>query len=277
MKEFRLSPSRIVLYDKCPRKFYYRYVEKILEPATPGTVRGTIFHKVLEDFYKTVDFTTFHNKHWVQISEALRGLVRTFLEMQWKKIGTDYEDVFESEEQSREYLEETKEFLDFYCLKEAYRLYQFFKKNNPEDEWFKANFEREFLPKSTEEYLSADNVHGYVDKTINVFGRGVGVVDYKTSKTSLPHAIDKSHLLQLKVYSYLYKKKTGELPLHASIYYARTGESVFHKVREEDVEEVAEKIGEIRSLKKDRESFQKNVTKLCDYCYYKETCKPHEE
>jgi putative RecB family exonuclease len=276
MKDFKLSPSRIVLYDKCPRKFYYRYIEKIKEPATPSTVRGTIFHKVLEDLYRTVDFKLFYGKHWTETSESLKQLMNTFLELEWKKIGTEYENPFENDE-SEEYLEETKEFLDFYCAKEAYRLHQFFKNNAPESEWFQANFERNFMPKSTEEYISANNVHGYIDKIINVYGKGVGVIDYKTSKTSLPHRIDKSHLLQLKVYSYLYHEKTGELPLHVSVYYARSGESVYHEIKNSDVQEVERIIGEIRCLHKEKKNFKKKVTRLCDYCYYSGICKPNEE
>ena len=41
MKDFRLSPSKIVLFDKCEKKFYYKYVEKcrahgINVPIIPG-------------------------------------------------------------------------------------------------------------------------------------------------------------------------------------------------------------------------------------------------
>ncbi len=277
MKDFKLSPSKIVLYHKCPRKFYYRYVEKIVEPNTPETIRGTIFHKILEDLYKVIDFSKFYGKHWTQIGKELGDLMITYLELEWSKIGSEYDNVFKDEEESKKFLEETKEFIAFYCLKEGYRLYYFFKKNKPGEQWFNKNLEREFMPRSTEEYINVENVQGYIDKTINVFGRGVGIVDYKTSKTSLPHAIDDGHVLQLKVYSYLHYKKTGEMPLHMSIYYSKTGESVYQEARKEDIKEVQEVIDEIRSKKKDKQDFPKNITKLCDYCYFKNICKPYSK
>lgn len=277
MKTFKLSPSKIVLFTKCEKKFYYRYVEGIQEPESPETIRGTIFHKILEDLYNVIDFKKFYGKHWKEIHEQLSGLMRTYLDVEWAKIGTTYTNVFKSEEEKENFKEETFDFIDFYCAKEAYRLYDFFKKNNLQDNWFNKNFEREFMPKSMEEYVDVDNLHGYIDKTINVYGRGIGVVDYKTSKTPLPHALEKGHLLQLKVYAYMLKKKNGELPLHLSIYYSRTGESVYHEVKEEDMKEVESVINAIRNKTRNEKDYERNVTKLCDYCYYIDTCKPYSK
>jgi len=274
MQDFKLSPSKIVLHEKCERKFYYAYIENIKEPNTPSTIRGTIFHKILEELYKVIDFKKFYGKHWKNTYESLTQIMNTFLELEWKKIGTEYDNVFENEKESKEFLEETKDFVEFYCLKEAYRLYQFFKKNKPEDKWFTHNLKKEILPKSSEEYISINNLRGYIDKTINLFGKGVGIVDYKTSKTPVPHALDKSHLLQLKIYAYLYYKKTGELPKHASIYYSRTGESVFSEIKKTDIPEVEEKINKIRQKSKNKKEYSQHITKLCYYCYYKDICKP---
>lgn len=270
----KLSPSKLVTYDKCPRKFYYRYVADIKEPATAAMVRGNIFHKILEDFYLVVDIHAYIDTPWDKIAENFEKITEQLFDAEWAKIGMDHEDVFAEEEKTTFY-KETKEFLKFFAIKEAFRLHELLKQNKLGDRWFNENVSRGFYPKAREMRISTDEMHGFIDKTINVFGRGVGVVDYKTSKSPLPHFIDKSHLLQLKAYAYLFKEKTGKLPYHLSIYYARTGESVYYETSEIDVEEIKEMIKKIRTLKREIGNFRQSPTKLCNYCFYKDICKPN--
>jgi len=268
----KLSPSKIVEYYKCPRKYWYKYIKKIPEPKTEATIRGTIFHKVLEDFYDIIQPKKFKGLTFVQIKDFFQNALMDLLQIEWNKIGKDYENVFSSEE-SKDYLfEETKEFLDFYAVKEAYKVYQFLKNNKPEDKWFELNFNSRFKPKSREEYISTESVHGYIDKTINLFGKGIGIVDYKTSKTNLPYYLDKSHMIQLKVYAFLYYKEHNVLPTYGSIYYAREGETVYYEVKKEDINEVERMIKEILNKEEKIENFPKKPSKLCDFCFYKEMC-----
>jgi hypothetical protein len=47
----RLSPSKILKYEDCPRAYYYQYVERLRTLATSSNlVFGTVAHKVLELF-----------------------------------------------------------------------------------------------------------------------------------------------------------------------------------------------------------------------------------
>jgi len=47
----RLSPSKILKYEDCPRAYYYQYVERLRALATSSNlVFGTVAHKVLELF-----------------------------------------------------------------------------------------------------------------------------------------------------------------------------------------------------------------------------------
>lgn len=50
-KEYQFSASRLKLIDDCFGKYYYRYVQKVEIPQIiwPGTIRGTILHKLLEE------------------------------------------------------------------------------------------------------------------------------------------------------------------------------------------------------------------------------------
>jgi len=270
MVDVKLSPSKIVTFNKCPRKFWYKYVLKIKEPPTPSTVRGTVFHKVLERFYDVIDVKKLKNKSWPELAETFKQLLHNLSMIEWSKLTPEQLSLFDDVEGWKK---ETQEFLDFFAVKEAYRVSDFIKNNGlVSDEWFETSFHTVFKPRSQEEYIDFEDVHGYLDKTINLFGKGVGVVDYKTSKTPLPHVIDDSHLLQLKTYAYLFTRKNGFLPKHLSVYYARTGESVYYPVTEKDLIEVKELIDKIKSLPRDESYFPGKVSRLCEYCFYRAQC-----
>ncbi|PIO00648.1 hypothetical protein COT72_00240 [archaeon CG10_big_fil_rev_8_21_14_0_10_43_11] len=275
MVDLMLSPSKIVTYTSCARKFWYRYIKKLPEPDSPHAIRGTLFHKVLEDFYDMIQADMLkQHKNWELLADKFSHILNTIMAMEWNKLSQKHRSVFDDE---KKWQDETREFLRFFAIKEAYRMHNFFKKNSADDKWFSSNFERYFKPKSREEYIKIDNLHGYIDKVVNVFGRGVGVVDYKSGENGIPHTIDDSHLLQLKTYAYMYEKKNNALPLHLSIYYAKTGESVFYKPQKEDVFEVEKLLDHIKALPLEETRFNRTVTKLCDYCHFKPVCKPWEE
>jgi hypothetical protein len=44
------SYSRLADYRKCPRKFKYKYVDKLPEPKAPAMERGTAIHEVLQKY-----------------------------------------------------------------------------------------------------------------------------------------------------------------------------------------------------------------------------------
>ena len=120
--------------------------------------------------------------------------------------------------------------------------------------------------------LVEQGMKGFVDKTINIFGKGIAIVDYKTSKCPLPHFIPEGHLKQGKVYAFLWNEIHKEMPKHVSFYYMRTGESVFYPISETDIEEIRNDIKEIRSKKPVISEFPRSETRLCDFCDFKPFC-----
>lgn len=49
------SKSRLKTWVTCPRKFYYKYVEKIDTPETESMVRGTDIHELIEYYYENIE------------------------------------------------------------------------------------------------------------------------------------------------------------------------------------------------------------------------------
>ena len=48
----RLSPTSINTYHKCPREFFYSYIEKQKMKPNIALVKGSVIHSVLENFYR---------------------------------------------------------------------------------------------------------------------------------------------------------------------------------------------------------------------------------
>lgn len=269
-----LSPTAISTYFDCPRRFFYVYIRKIPEKPTAAKVRGSITHKVLDHFFNYVNIADIQEKDWHILWNRFNKVLFTLLETEWKMIGKDYPDCFGSDNKKKEDYEETKHFLDFYAAKLAFSLTDKLTTMDKTSEWFETELKRFFYPKDREFRLTLENnnISGIVDKTLSLFGKGIAIVDYKTSKCPLPHYIPESHLKQGKAYAYLWKESFNELPKHISFYYLRTGESVYYPITEADVEEIKKDIKEIRSKKPVPEEFPKVETKLCEYCDFKSFC-----
>ena len=47
-----LSPSKINQWFHCPRSFWYNYMEKMKQAPNIHLAKGSVVHKVLEDFYR---------------------------------------------------------------------------------------------------------------------------------------------------------------------------------------------------------------------------------
>jgi putative RecB family exonuclease len=271
----RLSPTGIACFYECPRKFYYIHIRGIEEKPKPSMVRGKITHRVLEHFFTFVDLTDIEEgSNWQELWQKFRKVLFSLLETEWKQIGKTYDDCFKDQTQKENFLEETKEFLDFYAIKLAFSLINKMRELDRNSEWFEEDIKRFFYPKDMEIKLELENgdMAGFVDKTMSVFGKGIAIVDYKTSKCSLPHFIPESHLKQGKAYAFLWKEIFKELPKHISFYYLRTGESVFYPISERDIEEIKKDIDLIRGKKPVVDEFPKKESRLCDFCDFKMFC-----
>ncbi len=277
----RLSPSAIATFSQCPRKFYYSFVEKLPTKPTVHLVRGRILHKVLEDFFGAVSIAHVkQEQHWKETWEDFRKLMFELLEKEWAQIGSPkYPDCFESEGQKAEFKEETEEFLDFYCAKLAYALHNKLKTENKESQWFQSNIQRHFYPKDREYKLELEdeNFVGIIDKTMSLYGKGMAIVDYKTSKSELPHSISERDLKQCKAYAFLWNAKFQEIPKFVSIFYLRDGESVYYPISQRDLDEIEADVKNIRAREKEKPKFELKPQHLCKYCDFFSKCYTSEE
>lgn len=190
------SASSINLYKQCPRKYYYKYIQKLPEPPSIHTVRGNIVHEALEEFFtlnpeEIQNFTAeipkkadrLLDKHWIKYKEKLKELGLPVEELQ-----TYYTD-------SRDMI--TKWSSRFLTKVEKTGL--------PFPEAFKQ------LTPSVEEHLKSEEigVQGFIDALYKM-DDGLHIVDYKTSRKDI---VTPEYTMQAGIYAVLVHEIKGEKPI----------------------------------------------------------------
>ncbi len=236
----RISYSQISLFQKCPLSYRFRYIEKRPSKPSPHLSFGTTIHRVLSRFYNEYDgqFPNFSllesllDKNWV--SEGYTSLEE---ELQWKKNA-------------------------LIALRNFYKNTDLSKKLPLEfEEWFEIPF-----PDFT--------LVGKIDRVDRTNNGRLHVIDYKTSgKLQSYDQVKKD--LQLAIYYFACRYKYKEDPEKVSLYFLTQDEIVSAELTEVEIQEAVNNILETYqhiSRAIDENSFNANVSKLCNYCDYLEFC-----
>ena len=253
------SPSSINTYKQCPRRYYYTYIQKLPTKPNIHTVRGTIVHSVLEDFFDiniNVSNSNFgdylllkglelFDKHWNLAQEKLDGLNLEESEIKY-------------------YYDDSKTMILNWLSYFLSRI------NSYSDGDFLHTFNR-LKPVSREEkFVSSEySVMGYIDVVENVDGK-VRIIDYKTSKAD---KLSSEYMLQLGIYALLYNEKHGSYPDEVGLFLLKHGERMV-KVTEELVKNAIFEIENIHmsTQTKAREDYPMKQGPLCNYCDFYNLC-----
>lgn len=259
------SPSSIKTYKQCPRKYYYQYILKLPTSANIHTVRGNIVHSALEHFFD-IDTSVVDMENY---QTHLKIVMQKLLLKEWENYKEELDKLDLTQENKIHYFEDSLMML-FNWLELFFNKIDKLDGNFPE-RFSKLTPERELLFVS-EEY----SARGYID-AIEKTENGVRLMDYKTSKNA---NID-DHILQLGIYSLLYKDKYGYLPEQVGIYFLKTKE-ITMDVDEELVAMARKEVEKIHENTKtdDITHYPKKPGPLCKWrtgqCDFYDVCRPHE-
>lgn len=258
------SSSSINTFRQCPRKYYYRYIEKLPTKKNIHLIRGGATHTTLEDFFDIdssitdVDSLRMHlfllfDKHWASKHEELLEL-----DMSERKIDG--------------YYKETKEMLANWFRRFRKKLSASMKRGNS----FRQAFE-DLTPIREEHYLSKDHgVQGYMDVVFETDNNTI-ILDYKTSKKG---ELKEDYKLQLGIYALLYKDKKGLFPDFVGIDFLKHSEIVI-PVQDKLVENAKEEIKIIhdKTTTENIEDYPMKPGPLCKWrtgqCDFYEKCFPN--
>ena len=260
------SPSSILTYKQCPRKYYYSYIKKIPAKTNIHLLRGNAVHSAIENFFD-VDIDDLETNSSTFLQNRLLALFRK----EWKKIGSKIQKLELSDEQIRFYFEESEEMLSNWFKRFYKKLQALIEKGSEFSQAFKT-----LTPLREQEYISTKHsVRGFIDAILQDNGKTI-LIDYKTSKNPI---LTDAYRLQLAIYALLYNHKHGLMPDFVGIDFLKAGEQ-FIPVEQELVKEAEFEIEQIHASTdgKEKEDYPQNITPLCKWktgqCDFYDHCFP---
>lgn len=238
----KLSPYAIGIYEQCPRRYRYQYVERLIgkyRKPWPWLTMGANIHHALAQFLSVVP-----------VAERTVATIEKLLRDQWRRSRQGFTD----DEQEREYGERALAQL----------------------RWFASTQPVDVRPLMLERFHEApvsDSVvlRGRIDRVDEEEG-GLHVIDYKTGKT--PENPDTFQLLQ---YAVILPRVLGQPVARASYLYLEGGQWRTIRIEPDEVDKARGAVLHIATQIQQDTDYVTRVGGLCRYCDFLELCEPGRE
>ncbi|MFI5348983.1 MAG: RecB family exonuclease [Elusimicrobiota bacterium] len=247
----KFSPSKLDVYKNCPRRYQYRYVDKISRRRkTPETVVGVAVHAAFEELYglvsggKVPSLADVHALYEKALAEEWDETVllkdARFSRGDWEKVGRD-------------------------CVELYYAAHAPFSEDRTVAVEKRVGFPLEV---EGHEY----RIEGFVDRLSLAPDGAFEIHDYKTAK-SLPNQEHADADWQLALYELAIRREWPDAKdVRLKWHYVRHGKTLT-SVRDAAARENlrADVAKTIAAIKHDHE-FVPNPGPLCDWCEYRDLC-----
>jgi CRISPR/Cas system-associated exonuclease Cas4 (RecB family) len=209
------SPTSILTYMQCPRKYYYRYVKGLKGKPSIHLIAGSVAHSTIQAFHNT-DVTLLEPEGFF---EKLQSKIMEEFNKKWREKKEEIEKLRLSQEEKHLHYDKTRMMIRnfFYYHTNRIIAHKYCHNLSLVEAWQKVKPKTE-TKLSSEKYgvrAVIDAVHDIDNETI--------IIDYKTSKKS---EIDTDCMLQLAICCLLYKERYGGMPSKAGIHFLRHGEKI---------------------------------------------------
>ncbi len=241
----RLSPSGASTFEQCPRRWRFRYVDRLPDPPGEAALAGSFAHRVLELLMQR------------EPVERTIEVAKTIARQEWPE--TEIDDDFQA--------------LGF----DPARSKQFRWKSwlAVEGLWALEDPTTVHV-KATEPDIKAElggvPFRGIVDR-LDQEADGIVVTDYKSGKTPSPR-YRRARLDQVLLYAAAVMAATGEMPVRARLLYLGQ-QPVGIDVNQSEIDGVTEKLVDTwRSINTScsADEFEPRTGPLCGWCPYSEGC-----
>jgi putative RecB family exonuclease len=244
-----LSPSRAGDFMTCPLLYRFRVIDKIPEPPTQATARGTLVHAVLERL--------FDHPAADRTPEAAHRLMVP----EWDRLteaNPDLAALFSDDSERSDWLRDATAALDGY---------------------FTLEDPRRLEPAERECYVESDlesglRLRGYIDRLDITPAGDIRIVDYKTGKVPR-EAYEASALFQMKFYALVIWRLRGVIPRMLQLMYLSDGEVLRYSPDESDLRATQRKLEALwQAIEKARTTgdWRARPSRLCDWCRHKALC-----
>ena len=245
-----LSPSRASDFMTCPLLYRFRVIDRLPEPPTPATARGTLVHAVLERLFDR------------PAAERTPSAAAEMLAPEWLRLcegDTGLAELFEASEERDRFIADAHAALTGY---------------------FRLEDPRRLEPEQREMYVETElasglRLRGYIDRLDASPTGDLRVVDYKTGKVPL-EAYEASALFQMKFYALVIWRLRGVIPrLLQLMYLSGEGAVLRYSPDEADLRATERKLDALwAAISRARATgdFRPRPSRLCDWCRHKALC-----
>ena len=244
-----LSPSRAADFMTCPLLYRFRVIDRIPEPPTPATARGTLVHAVLERLFDR------------PAPERTPMAAHEMLNPEWDRLSAadpHLSALFEDDSERTRWLHDASAALDgYFTLEDPRRL---------------EPAERECYVET--ELDSGLRLRGYIDRLDMTPAGDIRIVDYKTGKVPR-EAYEASALFQMKFYALVIWRGRGVIPRMLQLMYLADGEVLRYSPDEADLRATQRKVEALwQAIERARDAgdWRARPGRLCDWCRHKALC-----
>jgi putative RecB family exonuclease len=258
-RPWALSPSRAGDFMTCPLLYRFRVIDRLPEPSSQVTTRGTLVHAVLERLFDS------------PAPERTLDLAAGLLEPEWARLlGDEPEliDLFAQPDGAASALT-TADRVSAWLVSARGLLKTYF---SLEDPTRIEPAQRELLVEATLD--DGVRLRGFVDR-VDVGSAGqTRIVDYKTG-SSPPEFFEAKALFQLKFYALVMWRVSGAIPALLQLIYLGDGQVLRYAPDEADLLATERKVRALwaaieRGLAK--HDFPPRRSRLCDWCAHQARC-----
>jgi putative RecB family exonuclease len=233
----------------CPLLYRFRVIDRIPEPPTPATARGTLVHAVLERLFDA------------PARDRIPAAAERLIGPEWDKLVAAEPElgaVFTDEAERTLWLAQVREMLDrYFTLEDPTRL------------------EPAHRELQVQAVLSSGlRLRGYIDR-LDVSATGdVRIVDYKTG-TAPREEFEARALFQMRFYALVLWRTSGKVPRLLQLMYLGNGEIMRYAPDEADLLATERKIGALwQAIERARlaSDWRPRRSRLCTWCAHQRFC-----
>jgi putative RecB family exonuclease len=245
-----LSPSACSAFKECPLAFRFSYLERLPEPPSPWTTKGTLVHRALELLLDRPPGDRTLDAALVDLGRA-RAELATHPDVTGLALTPEEWATFDAE----------AELL----------VRRYFALEDP------STVRAIGLELKLEADLGSTRLRGVIDRLeLDEHGELV-VTDYKTG--SVPSEMwEGKSLSGVHIYALLCERNFGKRPARVQLYYLSRPEAIIATTSEQSVTAVERKTVAMASAIAracEREDFRPQPGRLCDFCTFKPYCPAH--
>jgi putative RecB family exonuclease len=244
-----LSPSRAADFMTCPLLYRFRVIDRLPEPPTEATARGTLVHAVLERLFD------------LPATGRTPEAAAELLSPEWERLAGESPDLaalFPAPAAFETWLASTRTVLGaYFSLEDPRRL---------------EPAERECYVETSMD--SGLRLRGYIDRLDVAPGGQIRIVDYKTGKAPR-EAYEASALFQMKFYALVIWRLRGVVPSVLQLMYLAEGQILRYSPDEADLLATERKLVALwAAIERARAAgdWRPRPSRLCDWCNHKAFC-----